>query len=77
MNFKYFKDINDKIFAFDIDDETQLPYMQIKIDEGCEDITDTWVPPQPVIAEQPKPTIESLQAQLISIQEQINLLTNG
>ncbi len=42
---KYFKN-NDsgEVFAFDETDSTQLPYMQAKIEEGFEDITETWTP---------------------------------
>jgi len=77
MNFKYFKNSNDEVYAFDIDDETQLPYMQAKIDEGYKDITALWTPPEPIVVEEVKPTLESLQAQLLIIQEQITSLTNG
>jgi hypothetical protein len=77
MNFKYFKNSNEEVYAFDIDDETQLPYMQARINEGFIDITDSWTPPEPVVFEKAKPTLESLQAQLLTLQEQITSLTNG
>jgi hypothetical protein len=74
MNFKYYKDAKGEVFAYDIDDETQLPYMQEKIDQGCTDITDTWTPQPPTVFEDPKPTKEELLAQIKELTEKINAL---
>lgn len=46
---KYYKNRESgEVFGFDESDETQLPFMQEKIDAGYEDITDNWpLPPDP------------------------------
>ena len=67
---KYYKDIQtNEVFGFDESDETQLPFMQAKIDAGLEDITGLWpLPPPP----QPIPTEVSMrQARLALFQQGI------
>lgn len=74
---KYFKDLTSgEVFAYDENDETQIPFMQAKIEAGLTDITESWTPPEFVILEPVKPSIQDLQAQLALIQAQIALLLN-
>ena len=44
MKFKYFKSPGGEVYAFDIDDPTQLPYMEVAIVDKWEDVTDSWPP---------------------------------
>jgi hypothetical protein len=50
---KYYKnESTGEVFGFDETDETQLPFMQEKIDAGLLDITDNWpLPPEVVLEE--------------------------
>jgi hypothetical protein len=50
MEFKYFRNTKGKVYAYDISDPTQIPYMQKAIDETWIDVTDSW-PPKEVIFE--------------------------
>lgn len=61
---RYFKNKETlEVFAFDETDETQLPYMQQKIDDGLEDITPEW---EQYIASQKYQEIQEIQ------EEQVN-----
>jgi hypothetical protein len=75
MTFKYYKSNNDEVYAYDISDPTQLPYMQQAIDQNWEDVTGSWPPPpvEPSV-QSTAPTIEELQVQLQSIQQQLDAL---
>jgi len=78
MNFKYFKnEQSGEIFAFDIDDETQLPFMQAKVDEGLTDFTTSWTPPPepPSIFEMPLPSKDQLIAELQALTAKIEALS--
>jgi len=45
---KYYKnETTSEVFGYDETDETQLPFMQVAIDKGYTDVTDSW-PPAPV-----------------------------
>ena len=46
---KYYKnETTGEVFGYDETDETQLPFMQVAIDKGYTDVTDSW-PPAPVL----------------------------
>lgn len=72
---KYYRDIETgEVFGYDETDETQLPYMQEKIDAGYEDVSDVW-PPEPEPIEPPAaPTKEELLAQLQELTAKIEAL---
>ena len=44
MQYRYYKNPDGAIHAYDLDDPTQKPYLQIAIDEKWEDVTGTWPP---------------------------------
>jgi hypothetical protein len=44
MIFKYFKNTKGEVYAYDISDPTQIPYMQKTIDDSWVDVTDSWPP---------------------------------
>lgn len=76
---RYFRDNNtEEVFGFDETDETQLPYMQVKIDAGLEEITGSWPPAYdtPVADKviQTQPTKEELLAKLLEIQAQLEAM---
>jgi len=61
---KYFKDNNTgEVFGFEETDNTQLPYMQAKIDAGLEEITGSW--PLPESEPEPQPVAEPTKAELL------------
>jgi hypothetical protein len=79
MQFKYFRSPSGDVYAYDIDDETQIPYMNQAVDSTWVDITDSW-PPETIPTLAPvevKPTIEDLHEQLLKLQEQIKDLSNA
>ena len=71
MNFKYFKNPANEVYAYDIDDETQLPYMQEAIDYGWEDITDSWPPAPTPTRVNIQPTVQELKDKLALLQKQL------
>ena len=72
---KYFKDVQtNEVFGFDEADESQLPYMQAKIDAGLQDITNEWPLPAPEPIAPPAPTKEQLLAEIQALTEKINSL---
>jgi len=75
---KYYKNTQtNEVFGFDETDSTQLPYMQIKIDAGYEDVSNSWPPVQIVTEEAPvQVTKEELLAQIQVLTDKINALSS-
>lgn len=70
---KYYKDQNtNEVFGFDENDETQLPYMQQKVDAGCVDITGSWPPPTPT----EEPVIDPIQKLKTFLSENPDVLSH-
>ena len=73
----YYKNlIGSHVYGYDETDATQEPYIQRAIDNGWEDITESWPPPPLPIVEvnKPQPTVVELMEQLRAIQAQIEAL---